>query len=116
MLQKLLIVFCTIFVLSACGGDLDLGPDQPPRTTDNNDVSPPPAPVDPEEPRIFTFIPFSSASDIHDWSSRCVGTCNASAALSWNAGEEVLVADPQWTSNSDQLEIYGAVNEVSDMA
>jgi len=118
MLQKLLIVFCTIFVLSACGGDLDLGPDQTPRPADsggdgggNSGNNP-----EPDDPRIFTFIPFSTASDIHDWSSRCVGTCNASAALSWNAGEEVLVADPQWTSNSDQLEIYGAVNEVSDMA
>lgn len=118
MFQKLLIVFCTIFVLSACGGDSDLGPSQappPPVTDGDGDGEPEPEP-EPGEPRIFTFISFNEESDINDWASRSVGTSNATAALSWNAAEEVLAIDPDWASDTDQLEIVGAVNEVSDMA
>jgi hypothetical protein len=119
MFQKLLIVFCTIFVLSACGGDSDLGPSQAPPPPVNNggdgdgdgDGEPEPA-----EPRIFTFVSFNKQSDINDWASRSVGASNATAALSWNAAEEVLVVDPQWASDTDQLDIVGDVNEVSDMA
>lgn len=116
MFQKLLIVFCTIFLLSACGGDSDLGPSQaPPPPVTDGDPEPEPEP-EPGEPRIFTFISFNEENDIDDWASRCVGTCNATAALSWNATEEVLAVDPEWASNTDQLEIVGAVGEVSDMA
>lgn len=125
MFQKLLIALCAVFVLSACGGgDLDLGPAQtPPPLGDPGEDGDGDGDGDgggdgdgePLEPRIFTFIPFNKEADIYGWASRCVGTCNATAALSWSANQEALVVDPQWTSSADQLEIYGAVNEVSDM-
>src|SRR5690606_33299544 len=86
MLQKLLIAFCTILALSACGGSIDLGPNQtPPPANGGGGGGPGPEP-EPEEPRIFNFIPFSEEADVSGWSSRCVGTCNATAALSWNSG------------------------------
>lgn len=120
MFQKMLIVFCTIFVLSACGGDNNLGPKQAPPPVDNGgdgggdggggDPDPEPA-----EPRIFSFNPFSEEADTYDWSSRCVDACSATAALSWNASEQVLAVDPQWASDIDQLDIVGAVGEISDM-
>ena len=119
MFQKLLIVFCTIFVLSACGGDNNLGPNQAPPPIDNGGGGgggePEPEP-EPAEPRIFSFISFNEEADTYDWTSRCVDACNATAALSWNAGEQVLSVDPQWASDTDQLDIVGSVGEVSDMA
>lgn len=119
MFQKLLIVFCTIFVLSACGGDNNLGPKQAPPPADNggggggNGGEPEPEPE--PESRIFSFITFNEEADTYDWTSRCVDTCNATAALSWNASEQVLAVDPQWASDTDQLDIVGAVGEISDM-
>ncbi|UUA72257.1 MULTISPECIES: family 15 carbohydrate-binding domain-containing protein [unclassified Cellvibrio] len=120
MFQKLLIVFCTIFVLSACGGGSnDLGPKQAPPPVDNGGDGgggePEPEP-EPAEPRIFSFIAFSEEADTYDWSSRCVDACSATATLSWNANEQVLAVDPQWASDTDQLDIVGSVGEVSDMA
>lgn len=119
MFQKLLIVFCTIFVLSACGGDNNLGPNQAPPPIDNGGGGgggePEPEP-EPAEPRIFSFIAFNEEADTYDWTSRCVEACSATAALSWNAGEQVLSVDPQWASDTDQLDIVGSVGEVSDMA
>lgn len=120
MFQKLLIMFCTICVLSACGGDNNLGPKQAPPPVDNGggggggEPEPEPEP-EPAEPRIFSFISFSEEADTYDWASRCVDNCNATAALSWNAGEQVLAVDPQWASDTDQLDIVGAVGEISDM-
>ncbi|HEY7885553.1 MAG TPA: family 15 carbohydrate-binding domain-containing protein, partial [Cellvibrionaceae bacterium] len=119
MLQKMLIAFCTICALSACGGDIDLGPSQAPPPPDNNggdgNGGGGGGDFEPGEPRIFTFIPFSEEADTDGWASRCVDTCNATAALSWNASEEVLAAEPVWASDSDMLDVFGAVNEVSDM-
>ncbi|WP_323814064.1 family 15 carbohydrate-binding domain-containing protein [Cellvibrio sp. NN19] len=120
MFQKMLIVFCTIFVLSACGGDNNLGPKQAPPPVDNGGDgggdggggNPDPEPA---EPRIFSFNPFSEEADTYDWSSRCVDACSATAALSWNASEQVLAVEPQWASDIDQLDIVGAVGEISDM-
>jgi hypothetical protein len=121
MFQKLLIVFCTIFVLSACGGgDNDLGPKQAPPPAGGGGGGgggggePEPEP-EPAEPRIFSFISFSEEADTYDWSSRCVDACSATAALSWNASEQVLVVNPQWASDTDQLDIVGSVGEISDM-
>ncbi|WP_339898083.1 family 15 carbohydrate-binding domain-containing protein [uncultured Gilvimarinus sp.] len=120
MLQKLLIVFCTLFVLSACGGDLDLGAGttSSPDTGGDGDGSEGPGNGDfePGEPQIFTYIPFNEESDIDGWASRCVENCNATASLSWNGTEQVLAAEPTWASDSDLLDIYGAVDEVDDMA
>jgi hypothetical protein len=119
MFQKLLIVFCTIFVLSACGGGSnDLGPKQAPPPVDGGgggDGGGGEPEPEPGEPRIFSFISFNEEADTYDWTSRCVDACNATAALSWNAGEQVLVANPQWASDADQLDIVGAVGEISDM-
>ena len=120
MFQKLLIVFCTIFVLSACGGDNNLGPKEAPPPIDNGGDGdggggePDPDP-EPAEPRIFSFNAFSEEADTYDWTSRCVDACNATAALSWNASEQVLAVDPQWASDTDQLDVVGAVGEISDM-
>lgn len=120
MFQKLLIAFCTIFVLSACGGGNDsLGPKQAPPSGGGGGgggggPEPEPEP-EPTEPRIFSFIPFSEEAQTYDWTSRCANACNASAALSWNASEKVLAVDPQWASDTDQLDIVGSVGEVSDM-
>ncbi len=118
MLQKLLIAFCTILALSACGGSIDLGSGQtPPPANGGGDGGGGGGPEpEPGEPRIFNFIPFSEEADVSGWSSRCVGTCNATAALSWNSGEKVLAVAPTWAGENDVLDIFGAVNEVSDMA
>lgn len=120
MVHKLLIVFCTIFVLSACGGgDLDLGPKTaPPPTSDggdgggDGDGEPTPEPV---EPRIFYFNTFDEASTTYDWSASCVDACSATASLSWNETEQVLAVNPQWVSGDDQLEVIGSVGQISDM-
>lgn len=118
MFQKLLIVFCTLFLLSACGGGSnDLGPKKAPPPVDGGgggEPEPEPEP-EPGEPRIFSFISFSQEADTYDWTSRCVNACSATAALSWNATEQVLVANPQWASDADQLDIVGSVGEISDM-
>ncbi|WP_347330889.1 family 15 carbohydrate-binding domain-containing protein [Marinimicrobium locisalis] len=124
MLQKLLIALCTIFVLSACGGDLDLGPNQaPPEDTngedggdDGGDGEDGGDDFEPGEPRIHTYIPFDNEEDTAGWASRCVETCDATATLSWNSDEEVLAAEPLWASDSDQLEVFGSVEEINDMA
>ncbi|EIK43377.1 hypothetical protein O59_003775 [Cellvibrio sp. BR] len=107
-------------MLSACGGGSnDLGPKQAPPPVDNGGDGgggePEPEP-EPAEPRIFSFIAFSEEADTYDWSSRCVDACSATATLSWNANEQVLAVDPQWASDTDQLDIVGSVGEVSDMA
>lgn len=122
MLQKLLIALCTIFVLSACGGDVDLGPGTAPPPPDNGggdgdgDGDGGDGDFEPGEPKIFTYIPFDEESDIDAWMSACANGCNATASMSWNSSEEVLVAEPTWASDMDQLDIYGAVDEVDDMA
>lgn len=121
MLQKLLIVFCTIFVLSACGGDLDLGAGSAPPPlsdggNDGNGNGNGGGDEEPSEPRIFTYIPFKTEAETDNWSSRCVDTCNATAPLSWDGDEEVLVAAPEWASEEDSLDVFGAVGEVSDMS
>lgn len=121
MLQKLLIALCTIFVLSACGGDLDLGPDQAPPPDngdggDGGDGGDDGDDFEPGEPRIYTFIPFDEEADTVGWGNRCVETCDATATLNWNSSEEVLAAEPLWASDSDQLDVFGTVDEVDDMA
>ena len=70
---------------------------------------------EPTEPRIFSFISFSDESDTYDWASRCVDACSATASLSWNAGEQVLAVDPQWASDTDQLDCaqHAAVSRLS---
>lgn len=117
MFQKILIVFCTIFVLSACGGgDNDLGPKNPPPAPDGGGGGTEPEPEpEPVEPKIFTFISFNEEADTYDWTSSCVDACSATASLSWNSTEQVLVVDPQWVSETDQLDVVGAIGEVSDM-
>lgn len=123
MLQKLLIALCTVCVLSACGGDVDLGPSTAPPPDNgggdgngDGDGDGGDGDFEPGEPKIYTYIPFDEEADVDAWMSACANGCNASASISWNGTEEVLVAEPTWASDSDQLDIYGAVDEVDDMA
>ncbi len=118
MLQKLLIALCTIFVLSACGGDLDLGPDSVPGQDPNNPGDPgeePEEPEEPAEPRILVFVPFNEDAQTDDWMTRCEEACNATAELTWNESEEVLAIEPEWASEEDQLEVYSPIAEVNDL-
>lgn len=120
MIQKLLIALCVTCALSACGGDIDLGPNQaPPPDTGGDggdgDGGGGGGDFEPGEPQIFTYIPFNEQAQADAWAGRCVDGCNATASVSWNGAEEVLAAEPVWASDSDMLDVYGAVDEVDDM-
>ena len=119
MLQKLLIALCTIFVLSACGGDLDLGPQNPPTPdTDNGggDGDGDGGDFEPTEPQRWLYQTFSEEGSADTWQHRCAEGCNATASLNLNTEQEVLAITPEWASEEDWLEIYTPINEIADMA
>lgn len=126
MLQKLLIALCTIFVLSACGGDIDLGPDRvsssPEPEPDDDGEDELPDPGDPDESQIWFYENFDAAgeeepSPVDSWMERCAGECDASAELSLGAsdGDNALSVAPEWASDGDDLEVYTSIEEIDDM-
>lgn len=140
MLQKLLIAFCTIFVLSACGGDSD---DSAPETqdppqdqpadedddtgddsdagdddnTDDDDTGDDSTDGDDDETGPWVNITFDAATDVDSWSSVCVSTdCNATVVLEHNADAAALDVTPEWLGASDQLEVSTTIDpEIADL-
>lgn len=114
MLQKLLIAFCTIFVLTACGGDDD---------SDQSKIvlNPPEDLIEDEEEEgeeeggpwlSQQFDTDTSAS----WSFTCVSGCNATATPTYNADDMTLDITPVWAAAGDQIENSTTIDpEIADL-
>ncbi|WP_347330890.1 hypothetical protein [Marinimicrobium locisalis] len=118
MLQKLLIALCTIFVLTACGGDDDASQEpivlNPPEDLNSGEEE------GEEEGGTEDDGPWLSQQFETDtsasWSFACISGCNTTAELTHNADEQTLNVTPTWGAAEDQIEVSATINpEIADL-
>lgn len=117
MLQKLLIALCTLFVLTACGGDdgpgdqsrIVLNPPEDLNSGDDDDGD------DDEETGPWLSQQFDTDTSA-SWSFECVSGCDATGTPTHNADDMTLDVTPVWGAADDQIEISTTIDpEIADL-
>lgn len=116
MLQKLLIALCTLFVLTACGGDDGPGDQSrivhnPPEDLNSGDDD------DDDDDETGPWLSQQFDTDTSaSWSFECVSGCDATGTPTYNADDMTLDVTPAWGAAGDQIEISTTIDpEIADL-
>lgn len=113
MLQKLLIALCTIFVLTACGGDDDASQEpivlNPPEDLNSGEEEDEEEGETEEDGPSWLSQQFETDTSA-SWSFACVSGCDTTAELAHNTDEQTLNVTPTWGAAEDQIEVSATID------